>query len=312
MPTATSSAVATKVSVERASATTSKTRLSTKLPAATMAANPSVDFRRMVATVRASCPCSTRGTTTSSGATRRSCNSRMPQLATPRRRSSHPLARSTGSTKALEERAPAALMMKRHSVLGVKPPSFTPKASIAAPMLAVVTSTCPKPIVDANFTSVLKRSTESSRPSLKRRKRIPKSPSSTSASELPTRPNPAGPMTTPARIKPRMGVMFKRWLRGTTATVAARKLRKSRPRDWSSALARRAVGVTPGSRRVPPPALSQRRPPQVGAARGAVPCLCRSSQGGGASGRSLAPQALAVGPIGAGPRRTPRPQGPGR
>mmetsp|Transcript_36727 Transcript_36727/g.72684 ORF Transcript_36727/g.72684 Transcript_36727/m.72684 type:complete len:208 (-) Transcript_36727:31-654(-) len=205
MPTATNSAVATNVSMERVSATTSNTRRSKTLPAAITRPKPAADLRRIVTTAAASCPDSTSGTTTSNGATKRSCKRRIAQLATPKRPSSHPFAFKTGKTKALEESAPTQPTMNALSPVGLRP--ATPMVATSPAIATVVTITCPRPIVAASLASWLNRSNGNSSPSLNSKKRIPKSPSSTSIDELPSKPSPAGPMRTPTAMNPKIGII---------------------------------------------------------------------------------------------------------
>ena len=58
---------------------------------------------------------------------------------------------------------------------------------------------------------------------------MPRSPSCRSASELPKRPRPYGPMAQPSARKPSTGVTFSCRHTGTTSTEAARKMKMSLP-----------------------------------------------------------------------------------
>mmetsp|Transcript_40028 Transcript_40028/g.93972 ORF Transcript_40028/g.93972 Transcript_40028/m.93972 type:complete len:364 (+) Transcript_40028:1133-2224(+) len=114
MATTTSSAAATKVSVERAAATISKTFLRARLPAQSTAANPNVALANRIPSSVEVCgpdPASN-GNTTRRGATAKSCKSRMDRPAMPSLRSSQPFSFRTGSTKAEDESAPADAMQK--------------------------------------------------------------------------------------------------------------------------------------------------------------------------------------------------------
>ena len=108
MPSATNSVRATKVLVLLVSATSWNTLRSTSLPIAITPPKPSV---ALAATTQSGslppCPASN-GSTTSRGATARSCSSSTERAAVPSGLPSHPFALSAGSTNAEDDSAPAA------------------------------------------------------------------------------------------------------------------------------------------------------------------------------------------------------------
>mmetsp|Transcript_11648 Transcript_11648/g.26927 ORF Transcript_11648/g.26927 Transcript_11648/m.26927 type:complete len:507 (-) Transcript_11648:21-1541(-) len=243
IPTATSSAAATNVSDERVAATTLKIWRRRTEPAASTAPNPNVALA--TSTPSSEPPCgpepATSGKMTSSGATAMSCRSSTASAAVPSARSSHPFCFSTGSTKADEESAPAparvkattgvvrmsrtsasSRRMKRSAVSRMRGPMYR----LAAVIAAIVRRNCARPKLKKppSFCSL---SGESWRPSVKRRKTIPKSPSCTFASESESKPRPCGPSAQPSARKPSTGVTFSKRQSGTTSTDATRKVKMS-------------------------------------------------------------------------------------
>mmetsp|Transcript_81133 Transcript_81133/g.243146 ORF Transcript_81133/g.243146 Transcript_81133/m.243146 type:complete len:397 (+) Transcript_81133:1220-2410(+) len=257
IPTATRTTSATKLSVASASATARKTRLSSIEPAARTAPKPTVALKMSSDSSDESvfCPPSTSGRMTRTGATARSCASRVALPATPAGRSPQPFSSSTGKTKADEESVAASastsaspgLEMSTKPWLSGTNRSTVPLSQLSCPLeettrMAAVNVAAVSPIwapaVERNLDSDLSRSGDASRPSAKRRKRTPKSPSSTSASVFENTFKPCGPRTAPSKRNSRIGFVFRAFAVGATKTAAARNMSKSRPMASSDTDAR--------------------------------------------------------------------------
>mmetsp|Transcript_52004 Transcript_52004/g.103495 ORF Transcript_52004/g.103495 Transcript_52004/m.103495 type:complete len:212 (-) Transcript_52004:265-900(-) len=209
MPAATSRQRATKVSVERVSATSRNIRRSTTEPRARTLPKPRVALAvsSPIAPGSVGIVPLMYGRMTRSGATARSCRSRMEVAACPAASSSHSRSLRTGKTKADVESAPAIAatsasiglwMLMRLASSGRKrsrnsgPPER--KAKVSTP---IVRESCARPS-GRYCVSAANRSRDTSRPSEKRRKRIPKSPSSMSASLFEKMSAPCGPRMAPS------------------------------------------------------------------------------------------------------------------
>mmetsp|Transcript_44907 Transcript_44907/g.140675 ORF Transcript_44907/g.140675 Transcript_44907/m.140675 type:complete len:297 (-) Transcript_44907:332-1222(-) len=256
MPRATSRVMATKASELRVLATRAKTRRSTRdpmartPPSAPSSTNAVLPSSSKPATVPVPYSCdSMTGMRASSGTTARSCSSRMPREAAPVRAFCKFFSCSTLSTNALELRLSADPMMSASSGLVMltsagrewktTSSSSTPPVNGNTPKAMVHRITCSRPRPKANLARLRNRSSVSSRPCSKSRKRMPISPSTSRSCKSRKMPKPLGPNTKPMARKPSTLLMRRYFVSGITSTVVARNTRPSFPRILSPSTARR-------------------------------------------------------------------------
>ena len=121
----------------------------------------------------------------------------------------------------------------------------------------VVTNIVMVPRPNAYLASERRRSKLSSRPISKSRNSTPSSESFSSSSVL--RKRPSWPSTSPEKRKPSTGEALADLKTGTTSTVAARKVRKSRPRGRRTSEGADLQGAGARRRREPASLLLPRR-----------------------------------------------------
>mmetsp|Transcript_27993 Transcript_27993/g.34547 ORF Transcript_27993/g.34547 Transcript_27993/m.34547 type:complete len:255 (-) Transcript_27993:201-965(-) len=198
IPAATNNAAATNVSVDLAAATTSKIYLSTYLPRTSTPPNPTVALAIRIPNSGALCgpvPART-GISTNSGATAKSCSSKILSPAIPSGRFSQPFSLMTGNTNAEEDSAPAEAIQNACIGLdniGLNNPSSRgmngstickmngPSIIVPKKKNVILAMICKTPSFEKAPRALI-LSADNDSPSLNSKNKMPKSPSCKSAS----------------------------------------------------------------------------------------------------------------------------------